>query len=118
MWVFGGEEGFLRVAVPALVCGSAASDAAVGVGGGGVAADAADVNEHGLVFAEEEGQTLGYRLLSDALVAVDEYQRCRGWVHGPAEDIRGRNGGGDGRTAVGQPDHWDGVGSPPQYVMF
>jgi len=115
VWVFGGEEGFLRVAVPALVCGSAAAgDAAVGVGGG-VVADAADVDEHGLVFAEQEGQTLGYRLLSDALVAVDEHQRCRGWVHGSAKDIRGRNGGGDGRTAVGQPNHWDGVA--PQYVM-
>lgn len=102
MWVFGSQEGFVLMAKPALV---SAADAAVW--DGVVMADAADVDEQGLVFAEEKRQTLGDRLLPDAGPAVDVHQRCRGWVHRSAKDIRGRNGAKDGRTADRQTGHWE-----------
>ena len=56
--------------------------------------DAADVDEQRPVIAEEERQTLGYRLLSDAGPAVDEHQRRRRRVHGPTKDIGGGYRGG------------------------
>jgi hypothetical protein len=56
--------------------------------------DAADVDEQRPVLAEEERQALGYRLLPDAGPAVDEDQRRRRRVHGPAKDIGGGYRGG------------------------
>lgn len=111
MWVFRSEKGVVLVAEPALV---SVGDAAAR-GGGGVP-DAAQVDEQGLVLAEEQCQALGYRLLSDAMLAIDEHQGCRAWLHRPTEYIGGRDGSGDGRTAVAQTSHGDGVGQPRQDI--
>jgi hypothetical protein len=67
--------------------------------------DAADVDEQRLVLAEEERQTLGHRLLPHAVPAVDEHQRRRRRVHGPAEYIGGGNRGRERRTTIGSGSH-------------
>jgi hypothetical protein len=111
--VFGGQEGVVLVPVVVFVLGDAAAAAAAGVvDGGGLAADAADVDEQGLVLAEEQRQALGYRLLADAVPAVDVHQRGRGRVHGPAEDIRRRDRAGEGRTTIANDTHWDSLVLP------
>ncbi len=78
-------------------------------GAGRLAPDAADVDQQRLVAAEEECQTLGDRLLADAVPAIDVDERGRGRVHGPAEDIGRRDGGGDGGTAAARCAHWKGL---------
>lgn len=100
MRVLGGQQGFLVLGVGVAVFKSVALPAADGTRGRVGPSDAADVDEHRLVPAEEQRQALGDCLLANAMRAVDEDERCRLGVHWPAEDGRGRSGCRDGRTTV------------------
>jgi hypothetical protein len=93
------------VPVTVLVFGGAPAAAATAAAGS-LPANAADVDEQCVVVTKEKRQVLGYRLLSDAIPAVDVYQRCGGGLHRPAEDIRSRDRGGEGRTTTGSVAHW------------
>jgi len=104
--MFRGQEGVVLVPAVVVVFGYAFA-AAAAVVAGRLPANATDVDEQRLVLAKQQRQTLGYRLLPDAMPPVDVHQWRWGRVHGPAENIGGRERGGERRATVGDGTHWE-----------
>jgi hypothetical protein len=79
---------FVLLFVAVMRCvGGARSCAATATVFEAVPSDTADIDEKGLVLAEEKRQTLGYRPLSDAVPAIDVHDWCWWGNDRPAEDI-------------------------------